>query len=149
MQRHSNVPASYLVLFKGDQVLLLKRANTGFYDGHYSVIAGHVEPGESFTDCVIREAKEEAGILIAMDHLKVAHVMHRNSGEQVNNERVDTFFIAEKWENNIVNQEPEKCDDLSWFDLDRLPENMIPYVKEVIESIKKNVYYSEYGWNEF
>ena len=33
-------------------------------DGMYSVVAGFVEPGESLEECVIREVKEEAGIVV-------------------------------------------------------------------------------------
>ena len=55
--RHTNIPASYLVLFDHNKVLLLRRFNTGYEDGNYSLIAGHVEEGETFTKCIIREAK--------------------------------------------------------------------------------------------
>ena len=57
-ERNLNVPASYLVLMKDHKVLLLQRANTGYHDGDYSIIAGHVEKDETFTDAVIREARE-------------------------------------------------------------------------------------------
>jgi len=147
-QRHTNVPASYLVIFKDNKVLLLKRANTGFEDGNYSVIAGHVEKGESFSDCIIREAKEEAGIEINRKDIKVAHIMHRKTTLQEGNERVDTFFTATKWEGEITNMEPNKCDDLAFFALDNLPSNMVEYVKQVIDDIKNGIFYSEYGWDK-
>lgn len=147
-ERHTNVPASYLVLFQDNQVLLLKRANTGFEDGNYSVIAGHVEKGETFTDCIIREAKEEAGITLNRLDIKVSHIMHRKTSLQEGNERVDTFFTATKWEGKITNTEPNKCDDLSFFDLDDLPSNMVDYVKLVIKDIKNGIFYSEYGWDK-
>jgi 8-oxo-dGTP diphosphatase len=51
---NETIPASYLILFRDGKILLLKRANTGYEDGNYSVIAGHVEPGENFTQCIIR-----------------------------------------------------------------------------------------------
>jgi len=145
-KRHQNIPASYLTLFKDNKVLLLRRFNTGYKDGNYSIIAGHVDPAETFTKCIIREAEEEAGISLKPEDLQVVHVMHRNSGTAENNERVDVFFIAEKWDGEIVNKEPNKCDDLSWFDLDNLPENVIPYIKQAIEGIKNKIYYSEHGW---
>ena len=144
--RHQNVPASYLTLFKDNKVLLLRRCNTGYEDGNYSMIAGHVDPGETFTQCILREAKEEAGIILKPEHLKVVHVVHRNSGEPENNERVDVFFVAEEWEGEIVNKESQKCDDLSWFDLDHIPDNVIPFIRQVIEEIKNKNFYSEYGW---
>ncbi len=145
-KRHQNIPASYLTLIKDNKILLLRRFNTGYEDGNYSMIAGHVDPGETFTQCIIREAEEEAGILLKPEDLKVIHVMHRNSETAVNNERIDVFFIAKKWEGEIENKEPHKCDDLSWFDLDNIPENVIPYIKQAIAGINNKVYYSEYGW---
>ena len=86
-KRHQNIPASYLTLFKDNKILLLKRFNTGYEDGNYSMIAGHVDPNETFTQCIIREAEEEAGILLKPKDLKVVHVMHRNSGTAESNER--------------------------------------------------------------
>ena len=51
--------------------------------------------------------------------------MQRITDEKENNERIDTFFVAQKWEGDIENKEPHKCDDLSWHDLNNLPENII------------------------
>ncbi len=146
-KRNASVPASYLVLIKENRILLSKRFNTGFQDGKYSMVAGHVEAGESFTNCIIREAKEEAGITIDFKNLKAIHFLHLNSHTKENNERIDVFFITKKWEGEIINNEPNKCSDLSWFDLDNLPPNTIPYIKKVIEKIQDNIYYSEIGWN--
>ena len=145
-ERHKVVPASYLVLIKDNKILLLRRFNTGYEDGKYSMVAGHVDKGETFIQCIIREAKEEAGIILKQEDLKAAHVICRNSGTEENNERVDIFFVAEKWDGKIENREPNKCDDLSWFDLDNLPNNVIPYIKQAIDCIKNKTFYSERGW---
>ena len=143
--RHHNIPASYLVLMKGNQVLLLRRFNTGYEDGNYSMVSGHVDGGETFTACIIREAGEEAGIVLVPENVHVAHVMHRKvTDEEL--ERVDVFFVAEKWSGEITNKEPHKCDDLSWFDVHDLPGNVISYVRQAIECITQNIHYSEYGW---
>jgi len=147
-ERNKNVPASYLVLIKDNKVLLQRRFNTGYEDGKYSMVAGHVDKGETFTEAIIRETKEEAGIELKPENLKVAHVMHRNSGSEENNERVDVFFTADKWDGEIENKESHKCDDLSWFDLDNLPDNVIPYIKQAIDCIKNKVFYSEHGWRK-
>lgn len=146
-ERHQNVPASYLILVKDNNVLLLRRFNTGYEDGNYSMIAGHVDPGETFTQCIIREAQEEAGIQIKPEDLEVAHVMHRNSKSTEYNERIDIFFLAKKWSGEIINKEPHKCDDLSWFDLDNIPDNTIPHIKQTLNKIKNKEFYSEFGWN--
>ncbi len=142
----NNIPASYLFLLRNNKILLLRRFNTGYEDGNYSLIAGHVEKGESFTQCMIREAKEEAGIILKPGNLKVVHVMHRNSGQAKKYERIDVFFQGFEWEGTIENIEPHKCDDLSWFNLENLPSNTIPYIKQAITNILKNQDYSEHGW---
>lgn len=144
--RHHNIPASYLVLFDGNKTLLSLRKNTGYEDGKYSLVAGHVNAGETFTDCVIREVREEAGIDLKREDLKVAHVMHRNSGTDEDFERVDVFFVTEKWSGKIANLETEKCAEMDWFDVDDLPQNTIPYVAQAIRSILDGEYYSEFGW---
>jgi len=144
--RHQNIPASYLVLIKNGKILLLRRFNTGYEDGKYSLVAGHVELGETFIQTIIREAEEEAGIILQAEDLEFVHMMHRNSRTDENNERVDTFFLAKNWGGKIENKEPQKCDELSWFDLEDIPENTIPYIREAIVCIKNKNYYSEFGW---
>ncbi len=143
--RHKLVPASYLVLMKEGKILLLRRFNTGYEDGNYSMVAGHVDVGEAFTQTLVREAEEEAGILLKSEDVKVVHVMHRKAEDS---ERVDVFLMASRWVGEITNKEPYKCDDLSWFELSNLPLNIVPCVRSAIECIKKGVFYSEFGWGE-
>lgn len=75
----------------------------------------------------------------------MVHIMHRDSRQQQFNERIDAFFIAKKRKGELINKEPEKCDDLAWFDLDNPPTNTIPYIKQAIHYIKQGIFYSEYG----
>lgn len=142
MDRHRIVPASYLVLIKENKILLLRRFNTGYEDGKYSMIAGHLDGKESFTQAIIREAKEEASITLKPENLNVVHTMNRNEG--IGNERIDVFIQARKWGGTPKIMEPGKCDAMEWFDLDSLPDSTIPYVRQAIESIKKDIHYSEY-----
>jgi hypothetical protein len=61
-------------------------------------------------------------------------------------ERVDVFIKAKKWKGIPKIMEPDKCDDLNWFEINKLPANTIPYIKQAIEKIKNNIFYSEHGW---
>jgi ADP-ribose pyrophosphatase YjhB (NUDIX family) len=143
-KRHSIIPASYLVLMKKNKILLLKRFNTGYEDGKYSMIAGHVDPNESFSKTIIREAYEEANIKITPKDIKIAHIMHRKA---LDGERIDVFFVCKKWKGDVINKEPHKCSALSWFDIKKHPANIIPYLRHVLKDIQKEVFYSEYGWS--
>jgi ADP-ribose pyrophosphatase YjhB (NUDIX family) len=130
----------YLILIKDGKVLLLRRVNTGYEDGKYGLPAGHADGNETARAATAREAKEEAGVLVNPEELKFAHCMHRLQED----ERVDFFFTADSWQGEPKNREPEKCDDLSWFPLDDLPPNTIPYIKKALESHLRGIYYSEW-----
>ncbi len=136
--------ASYLILMKDNKVLLQRRYNTGYNDGKYGIPSGHVEKNETFTQTLIREVKEEIGITLKTDDVNIVHIMHRKSEEKV--EWVDAFFITNKQQDEVKNMEPNKCDDLSWFPIDNLPDNTIDYIRFVFEQIKDKKFYSEYGW---
>jgi 8-oxo-dGTP pyrophosphatase MutT (NUDIX family) len=122
---------------------MLRRYNTGYRDGDYSVVAGHLDGGERIRDAAVREAKEEVGIRIAPGDLDVVGVMHRLSDD----ERVDFFLAARSWSGEIVNAEPAKCDRLAWFDLDDLPENVIPYVRRALENCRLGRWFDSFGWS--
>ncbi len=122
-------------------VLLSRRFQTGYQDGNYGLVSGHVDEGEFATEALVREAKEEAGITVDPAAARVAHVMYRNCGDH---ERIDFFFVIEAWSGEITNCEPDKCDELSWFALDALPDNTIPYIREALNNISAGKFYSEF-----
>jgi 8-oxo-dGTP diphosphatase len=144
MERFKLIPSVYLILEKDGKVLLSQRANTGFEDGNYGLVAGHAEVGEPFSAAMVREAKEEAGITIRAEDLREVVTMHRNCGDH---ERVDFFFTTERWEGEIVNNEPDVCSDLSWFEIGNMPENTIAYIREAIGCFETGKTYIEFGFN--
>ncbi len=142
--RFKLIPAVYLVLRKGNQVLLSERANTGYQDGKYSLVAGHVDGNELSTSAMAREAREEAGITIDPGNLTLCHFAHRVNRDRPGEERMDVFFACDTWQGSIVNAEPEKCANLAWFELDQLPPNMLPFIRRVLSDISRGILYSEY-----
>lgn len=141
-ERFQIIPAVHLFLIQGSQILLLRRYNTGYEDGKYSVVAGHLDGNEEVKTAAIREAYEEAGIEISPADIEVVGVMHRRSEQ----ERVDFFVAATHWKGNVTNREPDKCDDLSWYPIDSLPTNMIAYVRKAIENYYNGVWFDSFGW---
>ena len=133
----------YTIFVKDGKTLLLRRANTGFEDGNYGLVSGHADGNEAASHAACREALEESGLTLNPKDLKFAHLMHRIGKD----ERIDVFFIVDEWSGEPVNNEPDKCDDLSWFPLDNLPSNTIPYVRHALECYQKGVQYSEFGWS--
>ena len=141
-KRFRLVPAVHLFLMRGDEVLLLRRWNTGYEDGNYSVIAGHLDGGEEVVAAAVREAREEAGIELDPAAVDVVGLMHRRSAD----ERVDFFVAVCQWSGDIVNREPDKCDELAWYPLDGLPENVIPYVRRALENYRDGHWFHSFGW---
>jgi len=127
-----------------NEVLLLKRTNTPFCNQCYSLPGGKIEPGEPATKTIIREANNSIGITIDPNDLKFAHVMHRKCNEP---EFFSCIFKADKWTGIAENKEPERHDDMKWFALDKLPENIVPAHLHAIKQIQQNKVYSEHGWD--
>jgi ADP-ribose pyrophosphatase YjhB (NUDIX family) len=137
--------AVFLIFRQGNQILLLRRFNTGHNDGNYSLVSGHVDEGESFIQAAIREADEEAGVKISAEDLSLAYVLHsRHSDDAV--VYINLYMNVGKWEGEIFNAEPEKCDDLSWFDMENLPENTIDYVRFTLEEVEEGRNFGQFGF---
>jgi 8-oxo-dGTP diphosphatase len=142
-ERFRAVVAVHLLLLRGEEVLLLRRSNTGYEDGNYSVIAGHLDGNETASQAIVREAMEEAGIIVAPANLRFAHVMHRKEAATAD-ERIDLFFAATRWQGAPEIREPEKCSELRWSPLDALPTNMVPYVRAAVEHYRQHQAYAEF-----
>ena len=130
---------------KENSILLMKRKDTWYWDGYYWVPAGHVEKWESFTTATIREAKEEIGIDLTKEQLKVVHVQHKKQNN-ANNERIHVYLLATERTWEITNNEQWKCEEIHWFDINKLPENTLDCQKAALNEIKKWVFYSEFWW---
>lgn len=125
-------------------MLFLRRCGTGYQDGNYSVVAGHLDGGEPVKAAAIREAREEIGIEVLPQDLHVVGVMHRLSDD----ERIDFFLIASAWSGEVVNREPDKCDKLIWSSTDALPDDVIPYVRRALENYRCGTWFDSYGWDD-
>jgi 8-oxo-dGTP diphosphatase len=135
-----------LLLIKDDKVLLQRRFKTGYADGKYNPISGHVDRGELATFALIREAKEEAGIDIEEKDLKLVHTQQLVPADD-GKEFMYLYFECKKWTGEPKIMEPDKSDDLSWYSFDALPETTIKYIKKGIECYRKNIPYSEVNYN--
>ena len=137
--------ASLTLLVRDNRVLLIRRANTGWLDGYYTVPSGHVNEGESASVAAARETHEEVGLQVDPVDLSMVHSMYRKSAED-GKIYVDFFFMTTKWDGEPVNCELDKCDDIAWFDMNQLPENTAPHLQEAIAKYRAHIHYSEMGW---
>ena len=131
-----------LVLQKNGQVCLMRRFNTGWNDGMYALMGGHVEDGESPTQAIIREASEELGIKITENDVKQVFTM------AVSPDHIYLYFACENYQGQVTNQEPNECDDVRFFDIKNMPKNIIEADKKALDSIlhSKESRYGEFGY---
>jgi 8-oxo-dGTP pyrophosphatase MutT (NUDIX family) len=142
-RRHQLTGDVHLLLInRVGRVLFGQRQNTGYEDGAWHLPSGHLEAHESVVAALIREAKEELGIVIEPDEVEFTHVMHNSSSGG----RVAFFFTVHRWTGTPHNQEPDKCAELRWFALDELPDHMIPYCRAALDWVAKDHCFSIYGW---
>lgn len=109
------MPSSvFIVLQRGHEICFFQRANTGWLDGYYSIAAGGVEEHETLLEAAVREAKEELGIAIDVQHLQLVHTVHcLTDGD----EWLGHFFAVTRWTGEPRINEPDKHDNLVWATL--------------------------------
>lgn len=126
----------------------MRRFQTGFWDGNYGLPSGHGEPGESIREGVAREAREEIGISIDTRDLEFVLTQNRWCPDPGNpHARVGFYFIPRAFSGQLRNIEPHKCDDLRFFPLANLPENMVPHVRAAIQAYIQGQKYNEFDWD--
>jgi 8-oxo-dGTP pyrophosphatase MutT (NUDIX family) len=132
------------LLCNGNDVLLLRRCNASFGNGLYSMVGGKVDPGERALHAIKREVLEEVGLDIPESSFELVHTFHRKGPD---GDLVALCFKVDVSRLSLPkNNEPEKHDDMRFFPLDQLPENILPAHRQAIMGIQKGSSYSEHGW---
>ncbi|MET9834024.1 NUDIX domain-containing protein [Streptomyces sp. NPDC006385] len=70
-------------------------------------MAGHCER-EAAIDCLVREAKEEAGLTIAPEDVDLVHTVHHVDSPNVR-PRIALVFQARSWTGDPEVLEPDRC----------------------------------------
>lgn len=134
-RRHTEIVDVHLILRRGDEVLLARRANTGYADGLLHAPSGHLEDGEDVRSGMIREAREEIGVELAPEDLTAAVVMQHRAPD--GGARIGWFFVARHGVGGEpVNREPDKCSELGWYPLDALPDDMVAYCRAALDAYR-------------
>ena len=123
-----------------EEVLLHRRANTGYMDGKWDFAgSGHVEEGETASQAACREVLEETGLVARPGAVRFLHLSHRVKEPTY----YDLYFEVRDWTGEPAIQEPEKCSAMGWFPVDGLPQDMIPNRRRTFLLARSGVAYSE------
>jgi ADP-ribose pyrophosphatase YjhB (NUDIX family) len=139
------VYASVHIIFQKDNKILLSRRKNITSDGLWSLVAGHLDGGETVKQACIREAQEEVGVNINPKDIAITTVCHSYSKHN-KREFIQFYTICKKWSGELTNNEPDKCSELNFFPVDRLPDSIVPYIKDGIKKTFQGVNFYEWGW---
>lgn len=135
----------YLENADGEVLLGLRHPDSAYAGSTWHFLAGHCEQ-ESALSCLVREAEEEAGLLIEPGNVELAHVVHlvdSPGGRPL----MQVVFRARQWSGTPAVREPDKCTGWGWWHPDELPAPIVPYTRAAIEGIRAGRLYTEMGWS--
>lgn len=145
-RRFRTYSAVFLLIQKDGKLLMQKRAGTGWRDGEYSPVVGHLDGGMTIAEEAVREAQEEVGLTIYPEDLRVVYIAHQKGGNE--REYINFYLRVEKWSGEPQNLEPEFCSELGWFPIDNLPKDTQPDVLFALDNYRKGLFFSEFDWDK-
>lgn len=121
--------AVYVIFEKEDKVLLQLRQNTGYKDGMYGLVQGHLEQHEEIVQAACREIREETGVEVVPDNLELRIIGHN----ELDLPYIDFVFVCKTWQGEHRIGEPDKCKSLTWFEKNKLPKNTMPLIVKYLK----------------
>jgi 8-oxo-dGTP diphosphatase len=129
---------AYALLFRGDRLLVARRAGVTYADGCWGLPGGHVEAGETLATTAAREAGEEVRVDVRPDDLQPLG-MFRYVDQGV--EGVDVYFRALRWSGD---PEPGlECDAVAWCRPDALPDPPVPWLPSALDRLLHGHWFTE------
>ncbi|MER5890773.1 NUDIX domain-containing protein [Streptomyces sp. NPDC001941] len=129
---------------QGRVLLGLRHPDSSYAGDMWHFLAGRCEQ-ESAVTCLVREAREEAGLVIDPADVTLVHVTHlvdRPGGRPL----LQMVFQAHRWQGVPHVREPDKCLAWGWWSPTDLPSRLVPYARTALEGIAAGRAYSELGW---
>ncbi|ARZ00462.1 nucleotide triphosphate diphosphatase NUDT15 [Yersinia ruckeri] len=109
------------VIMVNAQGLILLGKRCGKHAPYWSIPGGHLEAGESFEQCAVREVAEETGLLIQQPQV-IALTNNIATWQAEGKHTVSVCLLAKYSGGEVENKEPEKCEQWIWCDPAKLPE---------------------------
>jgi 8-oxo-dGTP diphosphatase len=148
----------HLLLLSDGDLLLGRRANTGYGDGAYEPPSGRLAERETLVEAAVRVAAAQMGIELDPARVSLAHVMHDVSGHG----RMAFFLTADGWNRPGDALDPRDAlaprdvgaaarlagtksySDFGWYPLTELPANMIDRARVAVRNYAAGARFSTY-----
>ncbi|MFD0230242.1 NUDIX hydrolase [Streptomyces decoyicus] len=129
---------------EGRVLLGLRHPDSRYAANTWHYLAGRCEQ-EPAVACLVREAQEEAGLVVDPADVELVHVVHvvdSPGGQPL----MQLVFRARRWKGVPEVREPDKCLTWQWWPPHELPEHLVPYARTAIAGIAEGRMYAEMGW---
>ena len=138
----------HLLLVSGGDLLLGRRANTGYGDGAYEPPSGRLAERETLVEAAVRVAASQVGVALDPARVSLAHVLHDVSGAG----RMAFFLTADGWDGDGWDGETSPVplagagsySDFGWYPLTELPANMIDRARVAVRNYAAGGRFSTY-----
>ncbi|MFF8731797.1 NUDIX domain-containing protein [Streptomyces sp. NPDC015171] len=135
----------YLEDSHGRILLGLRHPDSAYAGNTWHFLAGHCEREEAVS-CLIREAEEEAGLVIEPDDVELVHLVHLVDSPSAR-PRIGLIFRARTWSGTPTVREPDRCVEWRFWNPKNLPDAVVPYTRQAIEGVLAGRLYSQRGWD--
>lgn len=96
----------------------------------------------------MRELREETGIVVKPEALRIAHIIHAAWGVEAPNGFLTVVFAAHEWTGEPANREPHKHAQVRWTPTNALPDNFVPSTAEALNRyLTGSPAVSLHGWH--
>jgi 8-oxo-dGTP diphosphatase len=129
----------HLLLVSNGELLLGRRANTGYGDGAFEPPSGRLAERETLVEAAVRVAAAQVGIALDPARVSLAHVLHDVSGAG----RMAFFLTADGWA-GPTNGPGGSYSDFGWYPLTDLPANMIDRARVAVRNYAAGARFSTY-----
>jgi ADP-ribose pyrophosphatase YjhB (NUDIX family) len=134
----------HLLLVSNGDLLLGRRANTGYGDGAYEPPSGRLAERETLVEAAVRVAAAQMGVALDPARVSLAHVLHDVSGAG----RMAFFLTADGWTGEarpIASVDGVRSySDFGWYPLTDLPANMIDRARVAVRNYAAGARFSTY-----
>jgi ADP-ribose pyrophosphatase YjhB (NUDIX family) len=134
----------HLLLVSNGDMLLGRRANTGYGDGAFEPPCGRLAERETLVEAAVRVAAAQIGIALDPARVSLAHVLHDVSGAG----RMAFFLTADGWADEACPlpsiQGTRSYSDFGWYPLTDLPANMIDRARVAVRNYAAGARFSTY-----